>query len=192
MIIGITGWIASGKTIVSNILKEQGYFVIDVDKVGKEIVESQKPAYNEVIDYFGKDILLEDGRINRELLGEIVFSDNKKLNKLNQITHKYILDEVKLRLRHLEEGNVKNIVIDAAMLFEIGLDKLVNMVWFVESSQDIRLKRLMNRNGYTLQQAQKRIDSQNFTKNREKSDIIIDNSGTIGELKDKVLKLINA
>lgn len=190
MIIGITGGIASGKSTVSDILKINNFEIIDADSIGKKAYEKGKAAYYEIIDSFGKEVLSDDGEINRKILGEIVFSDPKKLQKLNKITHKYIISEVRYLVDEYK-SNKKSAVVDAALLYETGLDRLVDEVWYVEINQQTQIERLMKRNGFSKEEAQKRIDAQKIYKNKEKADRIIYNNGNEKELRKQVLEYIN-
>lgn len=190
MVIGITGSIASGKSTVSNILKESGFEIIDVDSIGRLVYEKGNTAYHEVVKFFGKDVLLVSGEISRKVLGETVFADSKKLQKLNEITHKYIVEAVRYLVEEFNGLNA-NIVIDAALLYEIGLDQFVDEIWYIEINPKTQINRLMKRNGIAKEEAQKRIDIQKIYKNKEKADRIIYNNGNERELKEKVLKYIN-
>lgn len=187
MTIGITGGIASGKSTVSNILKENGFEVIDADAIGKKVYEKGKPAYYEIVAFFGKTVLLADEEVNRKVLGEIVFSDQGKLQKLNEITHKYINSEVRYLLEEYKSDS-KNAVVDAALLYEIGLDKLVDETWYIDVEPQLQLERLMKRNSFSKEEAQKRIGAQQIYKNKDKADRIIYNNGDEEELKRQVLK----
>lgn len=187
IILGITGEIASGKSSVSKLLEDIGFLVIDCDNINKQVQMSGNPAYFEVVEYFGEEILYDNKAINRLRLGEIVFSDVNKLNKLMEITHKYICNEVKCIIEELE--NTK-IVIDAVLLFESGLNELCNQTWYIEADKDIRLKRLMARNNFTQEQALTRINAQTIHNNKQLVNKIIFNNGNTEELKEQVLRYI--
>jgi dephospho-CoA kinase len=106
IVIGLTGGIGSGKSTVSDILKEQGIPVIDGDRIAREVVEPHMPAYDEIVRAFGTEVLQQDGTLNRKRIGEIVFSDPEKLSLLNSITHKEIYRVILERLESLKEtGN---------------------------------------------------------------------------------------
>lgn len=189
IIIGITGGIACGKSTVSKILKKQYFEHIDADIIAKQVVEKGKPAYLEIIDFFGKDILLDNEEVDRKKLAEVVFSDNKKLQELNKITHKYVYCEIEKLIKQYDEIQ-KNIVVDAILLYEGKLDKLVDEVWYIESEEKIRLNRVIIRNNYTIEQAQSRIDSQQVYKNKEKADIIIYNNDEEEVLEREILDIL--
>ncbi len=190
--IGLTGSIASGKSTVSRFLRELGAIVIDADKVAKKIVKPGTPALEEIVECFGKDVLNEDGSLNRKKLAEIVFYDSAKLKMLNEITHPRIVEKIKNTVARLEKKDkTRIIVIDAPLLVETGLDKLVDEVWVVYVNPKIQIKRLLQREkDMTHEEALKRINSQMSTDEKIKyADRVIYNNGTISETKNQVKKL---
>lgn len=187
MVIGLTGGIASGKSTVSSLLKGLGAYIIDVDEVGRDVVEIGEKAYNEIVDYFGNEILLPDGEINRKALGHIVFSDKNKLNKLNSITHPHIIDRVKEVIAECKSKGIKVIVVDAAILIEMGLHTLCDIVWLVRVDRNTQLHRLMERDNYSYEEASNRIKAQfSDEKKSQFADVIIDNTGSLEELEAEV------
>lgn len=187
MVIGLTGGIASGKSTVSSLLKELGAYIIDVDEVGRNVVEKGEKAYNEIVDYFGKEILLPDGEINRKALGRIVFSDSSKLNKLNSITHPHIIDRVKEIISMCKAKGIEIIVVDAAILIEMGLYSMCDTIWLVSVDKDTQLHRLMERDRYSYEEANNRIMAQLSDEKKSRyADLIIDNNGSLDELKEEV------
>jgi dephospho-CoA kinase len=190
-IIGLTGPIAAGKDTVAKILRRRGAFIIDADKVAHALYdEIQSPVWQEIIKIFGSKILLRGGKINRKKLGEIVFSNKKKLAELNRIVHPYlrkkILKEVGSRKQNTGDRAQELIVINAAVLKEIGLIDLVDEVWTVLASPAIRLKRLLA-GGLTKPQAQQRLKAQASDKEYQKiAEVIIRNNGTKKQLNVKI------
>lgn len=160
MIIGLTGSTGSGKSAVADYLNKINMFIIDADKIGHEIIKKEKPAYTEVVQTFGDLILDSNKEINRQKLGNIVFQDQNMLKLLNEYTHKYIIDEIKALIKTQITKEYRGIVIDAALLIESGLNKLADKVWIVSATRDIRLKRIMERDNLTYEQALARINSQ--------------------------------
>ena len=116
-IIGLTGGIASGKSTVSNILREKGFKVIEADKIARKVVEEGKPAYKEITDFFGDSILNIDKSINRQALGDIVFSNKELLKQLNRITHPKIYAEIRRNIKNLCQ-KYETIFVDIPLLFE--------------------------------------------------------------------------
>lgn len=178
-IIGLTGGTGSGKGFVSERLKARKAYVIDADAVAHEIIEKGRPAYKEIVDYFGSEILDEDGNILRRKLGNIVFSDKDKLAFLNTCTHKYINMEI---MRIIEEvkpqTNVYSaIIIDAPLLAEAGLVDICDDIWVVYADSEVRVKRIMERDSISEEQARNRIASQrSWEEYKELGAVIIDNS----------------
>lgn len=189
IVVGLTGGIGSGKSTVSDILKEQGIPVIDGDLIAREVVEPHMPAYEEIVRAFGTEVLRQDGKLNRKRIGEIVFSDPEKLSLLNSITHKEIHRIILERLGALKETGSFLVFLDAALLFETGFDQLTDWVWVVDAPEDIRVERIQKRDGLREEEIQKRIRSQMPRKLRnEKGDLILDNSKGREELKAQILQ----
>lgn len=193
-IIGLTGGIASGKSTVSNILKFMGFNVIDADVISREVVEIGKPAYFEIIEHFGRDIIDEDGNINRKKLGSIIFNDDNEREKLNLIVHPYIFAAIKDYIEKDSESKI--IFVDIPLLIEV-LDDLqfhgihFDEIWLVYVDEEIQLKRLMERDSIGKEEAIKRIEAQMpMCLKKKYATRIIDNSGEKNELERKVKKLV--
>lgn len=191
-VIGLTGGIASGKSTVTALLKEKDAVIIDADKIAREIMSKGEPAWFEVLNYFGDEILNDDrSDIDRKKLAHIVFSDKAKLEVLNNITHPKIIEEIKRQVEEYKKAGKKIIVIDAALLIETGLDKIADEVWVVAANEDIQLQRLMAREkDITKDEALKRIKSQMPLAEKLKfADRVIDNNSSIEETKKQVDKM---
>lgn len=156
MIIGITGSIACGKSTVSNYLKSKGYIVIDADKIGHEALDDDY-VKEKLIVAFGNEIL-EDNKINRQKLGELVFGNSSNLNVLNSIIHPEIRKKI---LEKIDKNNDKEFIfIDVALLFEAKFDDLVDKIIVVYVDKNTQLTRLMKRNSISEKEALSRIVSQ--------------------------------
>lgn len=153
-VVGITGGSGSGKSYISGLLRQRGIPVIDCDVIAREIMEPEKPCLLEAAAFFGEKILT-DGRLNRKALAEIVFSDEKMLKKLDEITHKYILADI---YNKIEEEKSEVICIDGATLLESGVkcDKMIGIL----ASREDRKKRIMVRDGLSDEAADARINAQ--------------------------------
>ena len=130
LIVGLTGGVASGKTAASQVLKEEGAYIIDADQIARELVQPHQPAWNELIRAFGKEILQEDGSLHRKKLADKVFADPKQRKRLNQILHPRIKEEMGRRTKEIGQKDPEAIVvIDAPLLVELGdhheMDKLI-------------------------------------------------------------------
>ena len=156
MIIGMTGSIACGKSTVSNYLKSKGYIVIDADKIGHEALDDDY-VKEKLILAFGNEIL-EDNKINRQKLGELVFGNSSNLNVLNSIIHPEIRKKI---LEKIDKNNDKELIfIDVALLFEAKFDDLVDKIIVVYVDKNTQLTRLMKRNSISKKEALSRIVSQ--------------------------------
>ena len=156
MIIGITGSIACGKSTISNYLKSKGYIVIDADKIGHEALDDDY-VKEKLILAFGNEIL-DDNKINRQKLGELVFGNSSNLNVLNSIIHPEIRKKI---LQKIDKNNDKELIfIDVALLFEAKFDDLVDKIIVVYVDKNTQLTRLMKRNSISKKEALSRIVSQ--------------------------------
>lgn len=195
-LIGLTGGIGTGKSTVSQFLMEKGYPIIDADKIAREVVELNKPAYREIIREFGDDILQKDKNIDRKALGNIIFNNKELREKLNSIIHPYILKSIKDEINKLKEEPI--IILDIPLLFELySLWKVYNIhfheIWLVYLNKDMQIERLAKRDNISKEEAIKKIESQmNLEEKRTKSSKILDNSGDIENLKKQVEDLLNS
>ena len=185
--IGLTGNIACGKSSVSKELEKRGIHIIDADLISREIYKNED-VMMEMRTFFYDAI--DNGEINRKKLGELVFYNEDKLKKLNQITHKKIKSIIEERLSKYQEKN-EIAVVDAALLYEAGFEDMVDKVIVVYCDEKEQLKRVMLRDNLSKDEATKRINSQmSQEKKIKRADYIIDNSYTREDLKDNVIKLM--
>ena len=195
-IIGLTGGIASGKSTVSSILNQKGFKVIDADILSREVVESGKPAYKDIVRYFGEKVLNDDKSLNRKALGDLVFSDKQLLQVLNNIIHPYIFKELNYQI-NAECSNNNIIFLDIPLLIErynefIRQGIIFDEVWLVYVDEDTQLKRLMLRNNLNKKLAIDRIKAQiPLSEKKEKATRIIDNNGDLTQLNKSVEELLN-
>jgi len=179
MIIGLTGGIATGKSLVSGELKRLGAAVIDADAVAKEVVEPGRPAYAEIAEAFGPGVIRQDGSIDRKKLGQIIFSDPAARERLNAITHPRIRERMKEETARLLKEGAGIIVLDIALLIETGVRYEVDRIVVVYADPARQLERLMQREAMSRDEAKKRISCQMDIKEKaEYADYVIDNSGT--------------
>ncbi|MBZ4662331.1 MAG: dephospho-CoA kinase [Caloramator sp.] len=191
-IIGLTGGIASGKSTVSNYLILRGLDVIDADLISREIYQIGEKAYRIVVDEFGKDILNEDLTINRKKLAQIVFSNNDQLKKLNEITHPIIYEKIKKRVDEVCKMNKRVCIIDAALLFESNWYKICDIKWLVYVDKITQIKRLIERDKISEEDAVKRINAQMPIEEKIKlADFIINNSRELRYTYEQVDILLN-
>jgi dephospho-CoA kinase len=177
--VGLTGSIAVGKTFVLGVLRELGCYVIDADAIAREVVAPGRQGLNAVVEAFGREILKEDGTLDRANLGSIVFGDEVKRLQLNSILHPFIIAEQDQRMQQWEQQDPKGIVVvDAALMIESGgyqrLDKLI----VVHCRPEVQLQRLMRRNKLSREEAEQRIATQMPQEEKKRyADYLIDTSG---------------
>ncbi|MDR0799976.1 MAG: dephospho-CoA kinase [Endomicrobium sp.] len=188
MIIGLTGGIATGKSESAKHFKALGTYTIDADAISHELTSKGMPVSNELVKSFGSGILCSDGTLNRKKLADIIFSDKKAKLSVEKIIHTHIISRINKIILH--NVNKHNIVIDAPLLFEVGLNKMCDKVVVVWIPLDIQVKRLVLRDKLNADQIKKRIDSQMpIEKKVELADFVIDNSGSKKDLKKSIKDL---
>ena len=191
-IFGLTGSIASGKSTVSNFLKELNVPIVDADVIAKEVVEIGQPAYKKIVEAFGSEILLDSGEINRPFLGSLIFNNKEKRLQLNEIVHPEVRREMKEQAdRYIKQGEPL-VILDIPLLYEGNSIELVEKVIVVTVSEENQLKRLMNRNGLSKEDALLRIASQIPVKEKAaRADYVINNNGDFEDTKKQVKDLLN-
>lgn len=191
MILGLTGGIATGKSTVTGMLRERGIPVIDADQIAREVVEPGKPAYDAIVRHFGRDILLEDGQIDRKKLGEIVFSDESERQKLNAIVHPEVRRVMREEAETAEKNGASIVFMDIPLLFESKLQYMVEKIVVVYAPAAMQLARMMERDELEEEQAQKRLRAQfPIDQKREEADFLIDNSRTREETERQVENML--
>ena len=193
LLVGLTGGIATGKSLVSQILKELGAYIIDADKIARQVVEPEKPAWFEIVKFFGRDIINKDKTINRKRLGEIIFNDPVKKRKLEEIVHPKVIEEENRLVKEYGRKNPNGIVIiDAALLIEAGSHKRVDKLIVVYADKETQFKRLSERDGLSRADAEKRTASQlPLDKKVKMADFVIDNSKGIEETQRQTIDIFN-
>jgi dephospho-CoA kinase len=190
LIIGVTGGIGSGKSTVSRILYDLGAKVIDVDRIAREVTDREE-VMKKLKEVFGAGIETGNGKLDRNKLADLVFGRPDELLKLNQITHEYISSEILVTIKRLKQNkDVEIVVIDAAIPFERGFIDITDKIWVVTADKEIRMKRIMERNGLSREEILKRMDSQIEDRDYLKiADKVLDNNGHIEELEKIVARL---
>jgi dephospho-CoA kinase len=174
----LTGSIATGKSTVSKLLTSLGFQIIDADKIAHEILDEQ---YQAIAEMFGEKFVCE-GKVDRKALGAIVFTDNDKRKKLEALLHPLIYDEIE-RLSEQEDKLGKPYFIDIPLFFEGGRYPIEKSL-VVYATKEQQLERLMNREGYTKEEALNRINTQiPGEEKRKRASYVIDNSGTLTQLE---------
>jgi len=187
LVIGLTGGIASGKSVVSQMLAEHGALVIDADKVGHEAYAPGSGCYEAVVEAFGRDIVAPDGSIDRRALGGKVFGDAGQRKRLEGIVWPWMRATMAERLAALRRDDVPVVVLEAAVLIEADWIPLVDQVWAVVTAPAVARERIMSRNGLTAEQADARIAAQLTNAEREaRAQVVIENNASMEELRRRV------
>ncbi|WP_339162234.1 dephospho-CoA kinase [Siminovitchia sp. FSL W7-1587] len=191
LIIGLTGGIASGKSTVSQMLEQRGFTIVDADLAARKVVEPGASAYKQVVSRFGEGIIQNDGTLNREKLGTIVFNDEEKRKKLNAIVHPAVREKMKEWQEAAIQNGKKTIILDIPLLFESNLLHMVDKTIVVYVDEETQLRRLMERNSFREDEARARIASQlPLRQKKEMADAVIDNNGSLSETERQVEVLI--
>ena len=181
--IGLTGGIASGKSTVLTYFKDKGIPYIDADIVAREVVEPGTEGLKAIVDTFGSHVLQDDGTLNREALGAIVFHNEEKRQLLNSCLKTHIRNRIMELTSQYEQGNTPILIYDIPLLIEGEWYTMMDEVWLVYVNETTQIERLMSRNGYTREDALARINSQmRLDDKRAYADIIVDNNGTPHDL----------
>lgn len=177
--IGITGGIGCGKSTLLTWLKQHHIEYIDADLVAREVVVKGSETLNKLSDIFGKKIINVDGTLNRKKLADIVFNDKKSLNKLNNIMHADICENMKIKTDKARQKGVKVLFYDVPLLIEINLHKLMDEVWVVWADEETCISRIMKRDNLKREEAINRIKSQMPISEKKKyANVLLNNSGT--------------
>lgn len=160
VVVGLTGQTGAGKSTVSRVFVENGYMLIDADRIAREVVEVGKPCLSELFDYFGDEIRNPDNSLNRKALADIVFTNKDKLESLNSISHPFITEEIFKQINsHILAGE-KMILLDAPTLFESRAADFCDLIISVVADPDKRCQRIMQRDSITEEAALNRMNSQ--------------------------------
>ncbi|RNL86652.1 dephospho-CoA kinase [Halostreptopolyspora alba] len=186
--VGLTGGIGSGKSEVSRLLSEHGAVVIDADQIAREVVEPGTPALEEIVAEFGNDVLTPQGTLDRPKLGEIVFADQERLDRLNGIVHPRVGERTEELMEQAPADAV--VIYDVPLLVENGLQAMYDVVVVVDAPEDAQIRRVMTNRDMPEEQARARVRAQATREQRRAvADIVIDNSGGLDELSRRVAEV---
>ncbi len=189
-IIGITGSSGAGKTTLSKMLNERDdVIVIDADKVVKQMSVPGTKYLDSIKATFGNEILLENGYLNRKELANKIYNDNEAREKLNALTFKYVVDEILQRIKNIKDEKIQNVVIDAPLLFESGLEKCCDSVIALIADKELKIKRICQRDNIDEKTAESRLNiQQDDSYYIEKADYVIVNKANY-DLKTEIDKI---
>ncbi len=194
-IVGLCGGSGSGKGTVAEIFSVFGVPSVDTDKVYHELTRSKSPCLDALVEEFGSEILDKNGSLDRRALSLLVFGDGAaavKRKKLNEIAHKFVLDETRRILKEFERGGAQAALVDAPLLFESGFDKECDLIIAVVADLNIRIDRIMMRDGLNENVATLRLKSQlpdDYLASR--ADFVIKNDKSIEDLEKQVVETVN-
>lgn len=188
-ILGLTGGIASGKSTVSAYLAQNGALIIDADLIARQVVAKKSSGLKQIVAKFGGEILTASGELDRKKLGKLVFSNKDLLKALTDITGPLIRAEILREIQAAKKAQVKLVVLDIPLLFETGYQTLCDKVMVVTIPSKLQLERVMKRDNLSAAEARKRIANQlPASKRNELADVLIDNSKSVAETYQQVLK----
>jgi len=198
-IIGVTGISGSGTSTVAEILRQQGGFIVQADKLAHEVMKNKSSVFDEtafaqIIKSFGEKIISENGEINRRILGEMVFGkDNmEKLSMLEKIIHPPVVNKIFALIEEATQtGLYKFAVIDAPLLVESGLNKECDQCWLITAPEEVKIKRIITRDNISEEAAEKRLNSRNGDEALKPfADKIIENNGNLKTLEQKIISFL--
>lgn len=191
LVLGLTGGIGSGKSIVAEMFRTLGAKVVSADDLARMIVQPGSPTLARIARRFGAAVLCEGGALNRAWLAKKIFSDPQARLDLDHITHPAIAELARRRFAALAQESATLIVYDAPLLFEAGADTQVDAVVVVSVAEEVQLQRLMLRDGLDEQAARSRMDSQMpLDEKLARADYVIDNNGSLEQTRDQVVALM--
>ena len=178
--IGLTGGIATGKSTVSNYLKELAYPLVDADVVARQLVEPGQEGLERLVARFGREILDESGALNRQVFGQRLFGNTQLRQEVDQLLHPLIYEALEGESQRLAQAGAALAFFDIPLLYETGYDQKMDQVWVVYLPHDLQVERLMARNGWNQGQAEAAIASQaSIETKRQGADLVIDNQGSL-------------
>ncbi len=192
-VIGLTGGIGSGKSLVATILRDKyGALLLNSDAIAKSQMEPGGASYEAVVNYFGKEIISEDGNIDRNKLSKIIFQDKDKRLKVNELTHPKVLEEIQQEIKIArDEGVVPYLVVETALMLEAGYDFICDEVWYVYAPEEDRKERLRKNRNYSEEKINSILENQSKDEAfRAKFNKIIENVGDVPLLEQQVDRLI--
>ena len=187
--IGLTGGIASGKSTVCDLFSQLSVEIIDADKISHDITKKDGLAFQEILDYFGKKILGLDGELDRQQLRSIIFNDATAKRALENIIHPKVLNEIN---KNISDSTAPYLIIAVPLMIETGMNKLMDRVLLVDCSIETQVRRLIERDKCTKQQAQSIIENQASLESKRAicDDVIVNEEGTsLDHLKTEVIRL---
>jgi len=192
LIVGLTGGIGSGKSVAARMFKDEGAYVIDLDELARRVVEPDKPAWRDVVSYFGTGILNPDRTVNRSALAEIIFSDPESRKALEGFTHPRIFEEQDTLVKAIKgQDPCSIVVIEFPLLFELRFQNKFDKIILVYAPKDAQIRRAGERDGVSEEEVDKRLRAQiSIEEKRLLSDYIIGNEGSLQSTRNQVREVM--
>ena len=192
VLFGVTGGIGSGKSVVCGFLKKNGIPILEADPLAKKLTNTSPEIRKAMISEFGPDIYAQDGDLNKETLRQLVFSNSATRQRVNQIVHPHVFDWIQKEAERLDhEEQVKLVGVEAALVYESGMEKMLDVVVVVDAPVDKRVRWIQRRNQLSEEEIRKRLASQMPAEEKKKlADYVIVNDGTLKDLEKKVVDLL--
>lgn len=189
--LGLTGGIATGKSTASRFFESKGIPVIDADVIARNVLEPDQPAFKQVVDSFGPAVVTEEGLLDRKALGQLIFADEQKRKRLNEIVQGDIRKRIQLEKNKLKKQEKPLVVLDVPLLYEADYEKEVDEVMVIYIDRSTQLKRLMKRDNISKDEAIDRIKAQDpIEEKAKKADTVIDNSESVEETEKQLVEWI--
>lgn len=191
LVVGLTGSIGSGKSTAGRFFADEGARVVEIDALARELMENSEKIREKIIADFGEDSYLNDGKLNSRKIAGLVFQNPETLERLNRIVHPEVIQAVREAIRNLIKEDYHGIfMIDAPLIFETKLNRLMDVTIVVAASEEACVERVMKRSGLTADEVRARLKNQwPLEKKIELADIVIRNDGTLEQLKEQVQKI---
>lgn len=185
--LGITGGVGSGKSVVCDFIKDKGITVVSADELARKAVMPGTSAYDQIVSYFGKEVLSGDGTLNRKKLRGIITTDRKKKEMLEQFVHPAVFVQMDQEIENSRKRRDPVIAIEVPLLFETGIEAFFDFVLTVSVNTKVRIKRLISRDQITQKEAEALMAIQMPEKEKiEKADFVIDNNGVLDDTRGRV------
>jgi len=192
ILFGVTGGIGSGKTAVCNFLKEKKIPIIEADPLARDLTNHSPEIRQTLVAEFGKDVYLDSGNLNKDLLSQLVFSDAATRERVNQIIHPPVFKAIQDRVNQLKQENQSLAGVEAALIFESKMERILNAVIVVTAPMKKRIEWIKSRDGFSQEEILKRINSQMPLEEKiKRADYVIDNDHALSDLAEKVDELYN-
>lgn len=189
-VLGITGGVGCGKSTVMALLRQHFHAkTIVADEIGHQAMSPGEKPYQQIIDKFGESIVLPSGELNRPMLANAIYEDDKKRECLNQIIHPYVLQEIRKTIQQWSEEPL--VAIETALMFETGCHRLCDTVWYIRTEPEIRIQRLIDSRGYSRERAEAIMAAQvTDEEGMRQSDAIIENNGSVKKIINQLQELL--